>query len=183
MNTRLPPTAVTFALALASALSADAAPLRRLDLDVTGDGRPEIFVARAFTGAAAGDTFDVFTPQADGSLGSLGRLTFDPAQGFRVDAAQRRVVVLVAPETGPAVLSTYALEAGFRRVARRDIAAGDPALEREKQAQRRYWSRARKVETAAEASRGEPVWRDVATGTVAAGLRRLDGQGYTKARR
>lgn len=183
MNTRLTPTTVAFALALLQALGADAAPLRRLDLDVTGDGRPEIFVARAFTGAAAGDTFDVFTPQADGSLGSLGRLTFNPALGFRVDAAQRRVLVLITPEAGPAVLSTYALEAGFRRVGRREIAPGDPAIEKEAQAQRRYWSRARKVETAAEASRGEPVWRDVATGRAVGGLRRLDGQGYTKARR
>jgi hypothetical protein len=63
------------------------------------------------------------------------------------------------------------------------MAPDEAALEREKQAQRRFWSRARKVETTgAEAKGGGTVWRDVATGKVVAGLRRLDGQGYTKTR-
>ena len=181
MNTRLQTTAL---LALLCAAPAHAAGPRRIDLDITGDGQPEIFVARAFAGAPGGDVFEVFTPQADGSLGVLGRLAFDPAQGFRVDAAHRRVTVLVAPESGRAVLSVYALEAGFRRLSRKEMVADEAALAREREAQRRFWTRARRVETTGETARGgETVWRDVATGKAVAGLRRLAAPAETKARR
>jgi len=177
-------------VALGTALAALAAPAaaqsrtwRRLDLDITGDGQPEIFVARAAGGGADGDTFEVTAPQADGSLRPLGRLAFDLARGFRVDAAHRHVFVLGASTDGVAVLNVYALEAGFRRLERRALHAGavDGAYEREARALEAYWKRAPRVETVALPVRaGEPGWRDASTGRRVAGLRRLDGQGFTR---
>jgi hypothetical protein len=62
--------AVLPCLAALAAAAEDGVRWHRVDLDVTGDGRPEIFLAREFVGARAGDDFELLSPGPDGRLES-----------------------------------------------------------------------------------------------------------------
>ncbi len=157
----------------------------RIDVDINGDGRPEIFVAREFVGWKAGDSFEVLSPARNGTLRSWGHLEFNPNTGFRVDSARKRLFVMSPMAASEFTLIEHELKPGLRALSTRTLQQwGDTeaTYEREQEALRRYWSQAKPIETYAEqGDSNEPVWLGVGTGRPVAGLRRLDGKGWTVA--
>jgi TPR repeat protein len=62
--------------------------LLRMELDVTGDGKPELFLASSQSAGLAGTTWRVFSPTGAGACGYFGEMFFHYL-GFRFDAARR----------------------------------------------------------------------------------------------
>lgn len=157
----------------------------RIDVDINGDGRAEILLAREFVGAKAGDSFEVLSPARDGTLRSWGHLEFNPGIGFRVDRAHKRLLVISPMAASEITLIEHELKPGLRVLSARSLQQwGDTgaAYEQEQRALKRYWSQAKLIETYAEAGDSiEAVWLGVRTGRPVSGLRRLDGKGWTKA--
>ena len=109
---------LTLAIALLSpSLSPGNARQARVDIDITGDGRREIFIARDYQGFKAGDEFEILSPQSDGTLRPYGRLAFNLAIGFRVDGLKKRLIVLAPAAMGEATRIEYAIAPGLPKVA------------------------------------------------------------------
>lgn len=157
----------------------------RIELDINGDGRPEILVAREFAGRKAGDNFDVLSPGPDGQLTVWGSLEFNPAMGFRVDIKRQRLFVISPLAVSEFTVIEHELKPGLRVLSRRTLqqwGSTEAEFEREHKALTRYWAGSRAVETYAESGgASDPVWLRLSTGRPVAGLRRLDGKGLTKA--
>lgn len=157
----------------------------RIDVDINGDGRAEIFVAREFAGWKAGDSFEVLSPARNGRLRSWGHLEFNPEMGFRVDSARHRLFVIAPTAVSEFTLTEHELKPGLKVLSTRILqqwGKTEAAYEYEQEALERYWSRAKPIQTyAAPGDSTEPVWLGVTTRRPVAGLRRLDGKGWTTA--
>jgi hypothetical protein len=157
----------------------------RIDVDINGDGRPEILVAREFVGWKAGDSFEVLSPASDGTLRSWGHLEFNPGMGFRVDSARKRLFVISPMAVSEFTLIVHELKPGLKVLSTRLLrqwGETEAAYEGEQEALKRYWARSKPIETYAESGdSAEPVWLGVTTRRPVAGLRRLDGKGWTEA--
>ena len=158
----------------------------RVEIDITGDGRREIFVARDYQGLKAGDDFEVLSPQADGALKPFGHIAFNLAMGFRADIARRRLFVLTPGSAGEATRFEYAIEPGLPRVGELRLAqsgATEARYDDEFKALDIFWTGARAVQAYADSAdeAGEPVWKDLDCGAPVQGMRRLRPRADEKA--
>jgi len=157
----------------------------RIDVDITGDGRPEIFVAREFVGWKAGDSFEVLSPARNGTLRSWGHLEFNPGMGFRVDSARKRLFVISPMAVSEFTLIEHELKPGLKVLSTRTLqqwGETEAAFEHEQEALRRYWSKAKPIETYAEPGDStEPVWLGIKNSRPVTSLGRLAEKGWNEA--
>lgn len=176
---------LTLAIALLSpSLSPGNARQARVDIDITGDGRREIFIARDYQGFKAGDEFEILSPQSDGTLRPYGRLAFNLAIGFRVDGLKKRLIVLAPAAMGEATRIEYAIAPGLPKVGETRLLQGGATVaqyDEEFRALDAYWGGGQFIQAYADsANEGlEPVWKDLDTGLPLKGLRRLTPQAPT----
>src|SRR5438046_1258651 len=75
----------------------------RLDLDVTGDGQPELFLGTTWSGSQSGMRWVVYTPQADGRYRPLGTIEFAyPSFYYSASASVILTPVHASAGAGPA---------------------------------------------------------------------------------
>jgi len=164
----------------------------RIDVDITGDGDPEVLLSWSSDYGKSGQDWEVWSPTATGRLVQVpGRLAFNPAMGFSVDAARAEILVVEPISVGLARLVTYRISStGVTRLATRDVEDrgtpndhGGAEMVAALAATESFWARSRPVQLYAvpgEVDGEEPIWRDRA-GRPVPGLRRLTRAGRTTA--
>jgi hypothetical protein len=142
----------------------------RMELDVTGDGRPELFLGTTYLGGNFGNAWTVYSPGDDGRYRSLGQLTFH-YEGFYYAADASRFCVYVRASAQEGGFTCYHTSAnGFEEM---DGASGvddDLAVEDWKTHGRPSLAAA---DLSALLSPGTVVWHDWRGGDVVAGLQSL----------
>ncbi len=147
----------------------------RMDMDVTKDGAPELFLGTSYLGGAFGQSWVVYTPDSDGIYRKLGTLAFH-YEGFyySTDESRFSVYVRIGSQTG-----------GFRRYrvnseGFQELTEPFGSLEEEKKKveawkkedrPRRYSVYLKELRESAS-----PVWRDSLSGEINPALGKLEGE-------
>jgi hypothetical protein len=78
----------------------------RMELDVTGDGVPELFLSQSQNAGPAGNWWMVYSPQGDGTYRFLGDLVFH-RKLFSFDDEKMELTALGGQSASQAILSVY----------------------------------------------------------------------------
>jgi len=146
----------------------------RMELDVTGDGKPELFLSATWTGSQNGMVWVVYTPRADGRYQPLGVLVFG-YDSFYYSAKGSYVCGAVhTGATTPGFAYYHVGADGILEITERSFRpAGDPVAKmREWQAKGRpqvYEDTLADVKASAT-----PQWKDPATKEVVSSVGKLD---------
>jgi hypothetical protein len=148
-----------------------------MQLDVTKDGVPELFVGQTWTTSRRGVPWLVYTRQADGRYRPLGLLEFGPGV-FLYLPSESLIFTIGSAGGGHADYRYYRIGVdGIRQVTDQRVYRST----RQYQAAMDTWIRKERppvlaTELAALRSRGQPSWRDMDTRTVVPSLERLAQQ-------
>jgi len=145
----------------------------RIDLDVTDDGLPELFLAHSQSSGTSGvSEWFVYERVGSNAVRFLDIIAFSYLQ-FRLDA-ENRFEIYLGTGQGAGRLVTYNVgSSGFEIVRSREaIVAGGPETNAFEE-----WRRKAEVRISvadwSQLSTGQEQWRDVATDEVVTGLPRL----------
>ncbi len=144
----------------------------QMRLDVTQDGKPEVFVAASALGGAYGLDWGVYSPQADGSYKKVGFVTFH-YEAFYYSAAESVLSVYVRLSAAVGGYTRYHIGLdGIRELPDQpdDAAEAQRAAEWKRSGRPKlYWAEL------TDLRRGQAVvWKDFHTNEVGPDLGRLD---------
>ncbi len=146
----------------------------RMDLDVTKDGKPELFLATSYLGGAFGQSWVVYTPEASGKYRRLGVLAFH-YEAFYYSSQEDRFSVYVRVDRERGGFTRYRIgPEGFKQVAEPygSLDAEKNKVEAWKREGRPplYWTSLDELRKSSS-----PIWRDSATNEVQPTLGQLVG--------
>ena len=152
------------------------ARVMRIDLDVTGDGTPELLLANSQAGGNSGlDGWYVYSPsELEGEYRFLGQIGFSYRR-FRVSGDASRILVwYTRSDTGSSLVTFRATSTGFVEVSRRAVTSAD-----DERALCDAWREKVGLEVLSVDVRGlaeaDPEWIDLLTGVGVRGIGNLHG--------
>jgi hypothetical protein len=142
----------------------------RMELDITGDGKPELFLGTTYLGGTSGNAWTVYTPGDDGRYRLLGQLTLH-YEDFYYDPGARRLCVYVRASAQDGGFTCYhTSSSGFDEI-------DGPSGVDDQQAADDWKTHGRPQLLAADLSAvlsgGAVVWRDWSSGVVVPGVASL----------
>ncbi len=146
-----------------------------MELDVTGDGKPELFIGTTWNGSRRGMLWVVYTPQADGRYRPLGVIQF-AYDSFYYSATSSTIFTPIngGPGAGPAFAYYHIGVDGIWEIT--DSPFGAPNVDLPKM--NAWQAKGRPpvyVDTLADLqTSATPQWKDADTGTVNPSVGKLD---------
>ncbi len=148
----------------------------RFDLDVTGDGVPEIFLSQSQTSGMSGlEEWLVYTRVDASKYRLLGILSFSYSL-FRLSDDSTRLLAFYASKTGAGSAVTFSVDAdGFHEESTKENTSTNDDLLKEYSDWRKKVGLRVVVTDIAPLEAGQPVWRLIGTTEVVQGVSSLAG--------